>query len=58
MFHGMAIVFAGTLDQKYLGENWEEVKPDAEIWVKYRPKWMKAVDGAAQFEEWPEMGAH
>lgn len=45
---GLKIVFAGTLDNG--SQALEKVKPEGEIWVKYRVSWVQPVDGAAQMQ--------
>jgi hypothetical protein len=48
---GSTIVFAGTLDDE---KALERAKPNAELWTKYRPSWVKSVDGEVmQCEEFP-----
>jgi hypothetical protein len=46
------IVFTGTLDDA----SFEELKPDAEFWVKYRAPWLESLEGkgVAQVQGFPE----
>lgn len=50
---GHHIIFAGTLDDEGVLEN---MKPDAELWNKYRVPWMKGMgeDGVMQCQGFPE----
>lgn len=50
-FPGAVIVFAGTLDGDESIET--EGKPTGELWTKYRVPWLSALEGCAQFEEFP-----
>lgn len=47
----MVIVFAGCLDQDEdggLGLGLEEFRPQAEMWIKYRPRWVGEVKGEGE----------
>ncbi|KPI42915.1 uncharacterized protein AB675_2079 [Cyphellophora attinorum] len=46
------IVFTGTLDDA----SFEQFKPDAEFWVKYRAPWLESLEGkgVAQVQGFPE----
>ena len=44
-FRGMVIVFVGCLDG---AEGLEVIKPEAEMWTKYRVGWMRGLEGARQ----------
>jgi hypothetical protein len=47
-FRGMVIVLAGCLDGP---EVLEEVRPQAEMWTKYRVGWRGGLEGTKQFEK-------
>jgi hypothetical protein len=51
---GATIVFAGTLDEADGNAQalvLETMKPQAELWIKYRVSWVNPIEGAAQFQE-------
>ena len=50
---GMALLFAGTLDKEVLGEGMEMAKPEMELWVPLRAKWVAEVEGTKQWEGFP-----
>lgn len=50
-FKGTMIVFASTLDDMPKSGEW--LKPEAEVWTKYRVPWLQPVEGAGQAEMFP-----
>jgi len=43
---GLAIVQAGTLD-----DGLDDASPGAELWIKYRAKWLQELKGVGQMQE-------
>jgi len=52
-FEGLVIVFAGTLD----GGGLEQLKPQAELWNKYRVSWLPELKGTMQADGFLEAAA-